>query len=47
MDRMTRKDKIKLVLLIVIMLFVAAILFAIIAIALLGLTHYCRVGGTL
>ena len=47
MDRMTRKDKIKLVLLIVVMLFVAAILFAIIAIALLGLTHYCRVGGTL
>ena len=47
MDRMTRKDKIKVVLLIVVMLFVAAILFAIIAIALLGLTHYCRVGGTL
>ena len=47
MNRLTHNDKIKLVLLIVVMLFVAAILFAIIAIALLGLTHYCRVGGTL
>ena len=47
MNRLTHNDKIKLVLLIVVMLFVAAILFAIIAIALLGLTHYCKMGGTL
>ena len=47
MNRLSHNDKIKLALLIVIMLFVAVILFAVIAIALLGLTHYCKVGGTI